>query len=222
MAALPAGVTLSSSVRSTAGIVAYLGVLRGALDASIPIYVTSGERGPSAQASAMLTKLSEGGEAELFSVYRQNSAIIKRLLAAPRNAASWAAIIEEEAAGGRALSRHLRAGAIDLRTRDLTADQIKRMQIAVEATGGRHLLEGAPPHLHVDLPAKYALASFAQVTATTGAKVGLAVWIVGGLAFGVVLLIGARRRASAAKTPPFSATPTPNPRRRRRRRRLTR
>lgn len=222
MAASPvSGVGFASGVRTTAGITAYLGVLRGKLDASIPIYVTSGERDAVEQASAMLKKLAAGGEKELYDVYAADS-VITRLLAAPRNAASWAAIIVQEAAAGRPLSRHLRAGAFDLRTSNLTAAQIQNLKIAIEATGGKYILEGAPPHLHVDLPAKYAILSGAQVAGTVAAK-GMGLALVGSALLGVVVLVvlvARKKRAPALAGPAPAApvTPTPNPRRRRRRR----
>lgn len=157
MANPPSGVSVKDGVVLTAGMSKYLGVLRGALDSSVPLTVTSGERDPSSQAAAMLNKMNAKGEGELYKVYAQNRALIEELLKQPRTVSAWAAFIK---AKGQGLSRHLKGGAVDLRTRDLKPGQLDLIRKAVAQTGGRAYTEY--DHLHVDLPASYALVSVAE------------------------------------------------------------
>jgi len=145
------GLGAKSGVVLTTGMVAYAKVLRTALSASVPsLLLTSGVRTSTEQAEAMLNKLNVKGERELYAVY-QNDALIAKLLKLPRTVVAWAVFIAQE---GAALSRHLRGGAFDVRTSDLTTAQVATIQNAVRSTGGRPLMEY--DHLHVDLPASYA------------------------------------------------------------------
>ncbi len=172
---------------------AYLGVLRGVLTKSVPLTVTSAERDANSQAAAMLAKLNAKGEGELLTVYGQNSALIKQMLKLPRTTTAWAAFI---ATKGSRLSRHLSKGALDLRTKDLTSAQLDLLKKMVTATGGRPYVEY--DHLHVDLPAKYAVMSVAEVTVKRGAKVWLATSVVGAVLVGALIYRDRRsRRASA-------------------------
>jgi hypothetical protein len=214
MAAAISGVTVRSGVILTAGLVAYLRALRGSLDASVPLTVTSGVRSAAAQASAMLKKLDAGGAQELYDVY-QSDATVKRLLDSGRDAATWAKIIQDETSKGVRLSRHLGGGSFDLHTSTLSADQLGKMKAAVVATGGRYLYEDAPPHLHVDVPAKFAVGSAVEVaemkakTALTlvGRSAGSAVrspwaWVfVGGAAVALAVVVVRRRKRVSSVAP---------------------
>lgn len=144
------GVTANTGAALNDRMIAFLRVLRARTSA--PIHVNSGERDALEQAQAMLTKLAAGGAGELRRLYRDDQAV-EELLHLPRTADAWASRIQALAEEGRMLSRHMRGAAVDLRTRGLTADQVEELKAAVRALGGRTLQEGAPPHLHVDLPA---------------------------------------------------------------------
>lgn len=193
------GVTLAPGVTLTAGQAAFVRKLRAKVAASVPIKVTSADRDAAEQASAMLKKYQAAeaqgasGSAELRSLYRSSSATIEKLLAAPKTVEAWAAIIRADVASGVRLSRHLTGGALDLHTATLTSSQRSLLVAGVTAMGARALLEGTPPHLHVDLPTAYAAASFAQVAAPWA----LAGWVIGGVAL-VAYLARKRRQRKAA------------------------
>ena len=174
-------VIVKSGVRLTGGQRAYVEVLQAALP--FPIVVTSGDRTPDQQADAMLAKWRAKGSQELRTVYRQSAAVIDALLAAPKTTAAWAAVIR---AKGSRLSRHLWSGAVDLRTRDLSAGQLADLQRAVVKTGGRAYAEY--DHLHVDLPLAYAARAVGDQAAQAGARGAKRIaagwvfaWVAGGL-----------------------------------------
>lgn len=177
-------VAAKAGVRLTAGQKRYADMLQQAV--SFAITVTSGNRTPEEQASAMMNKWKAKGAQELYKVYRSNRAIIDELLKAPKTVSAWAAIIRDQ---GMKLSRHLWSGAVDLRTRDLTPDQVEQIKRAVTQTGGRAYVEY--DHLHVDLPAKYAsmaageeIAKSAARSATRGYGMVLGLGVAGALIYG--------------------------------------
>jgi hypothetical protein len=174
--------------RLTVGMNRYVEALKAAAP-GVPIYVTSGERTPEEQADAMLKKLQLGGSAELYKTYQDDRAIAS-LLTVPPSTAAWADAIRRLAATGTTISRHLFGRAIDLRTKDLSASQIDTLKRAVAATGGRYLLESTPPHLHVDMPAAYVLASAVETSATIGVTKVLP-WVLG-IGAGVIGLVALR------------------------------
>ena len=63
--------------------------------------------------------------------------------------------IDTQIDNGTYISNHLRDGAVDVRSNDMTPEQKQAFIDAVtEATGKPPLVEGIPPHFHVDLGAK--------------------------------------------------------------------
>ena len=78
------------------------------------------------------------GEGELRTVYRQSGGLIEEMLRSKRDVPTWAAIIR---ARGMRLSRHLWGGAVDVRTRDLSSEGLRKLKEVVKATGGRAYLE---------------------------------------------------------------------------------
>lgn len=197
-----ATVSVSSDAVLTDGMRQYVDVLAAALPAGFPLTVTSGYRSPSAQAAAMLVKYKAGGVNELYKTYSDDS-LISKLVKYPTD--QWANFI---ASNGQSLSRHLRAGAIDLRTRDLSSSQVEQLKSAVVATGGKHLQESTPPHLHVDMPLKYAATSLVNVAtsvATTTAKSAATMWLwsaaIGSSVLLVAYLVSKRKAAPAPEAP---------------------
>lgn len=168
------GVEAKGGLRLTAAQRGYLELLEQRLGFSLT--ATSGDRSPEQQADAMLNKYRAKGAGELRKVYAQHASVISALLAAPKNTAAWAAIIREK---GSRLSRHLWSGAVDVRTRDLSAEGLKALKAAVTATGGRPYLEY--DHLHVDLPAGYAVRSGGETVVRTSAVGWPTGWLVAGL-----------------------------------------
>lgn len=202
------GVAVRSGVALTAGAQRFVRNLRAAVPRSIvpTITVTSGSRTIPEQAAAMLKKYLAGGAAELREVYGKNNSTITKLLAAPKNAASWAAILAAEIASGKRISRHVvgntSPGAIDLHTATLTSRQVDALKVAVESLGGRALIEDAPPHMHVDLPAVDAALDVVENVARGNMQAARKAfpWAAGGgLLVALVLIgIGRRRRTKEA------------------------
>lgn len=150
------GVTYRPGVQMTSGLEAYVRVLRGSLQSAVPLTITSGVRTAEKQAEAMLTKLNSGDD--LHALYG-NDALVARLIASGKNATTWAKIIQDAVAKGASISRHMGGGSFDVHTKTLTDAQVGQIKAAVQATGGRYLHESIPPHLHVDVPAKFAVGS---------------------------------------------------------------
>lgn len=137
-----------AGVRLPAGAEALLDRLAAA--AGVPITVTSGTRSPAEQAQAMASKLQRGED--LTALYGQDDLVAEVLAAAKSPSApdveAMAAVIEDQVRRGRFISRHLRGDALDLRTRDLSADQLAALKAALSQLGLRWLDEG--DHIHVD------------------------------------------------------------------------
>ena len=111
-----------------------------------PVIFTSGRRTALEQAAAMLYKLTRWGPPELFTTYKSSRSTIDALLAAPRNPAAWASILEQRPP----LSKHLAGEAVDVRRWGYTDAQLYRLgELAIAAGFGRALLE--KDHLHLQL-----------------------------------------------------------------------
>lgn len=154
------GVTVQSGVVLTAGLEAYARVLRGSVQNTVPLTITSGVRSAEKQAAAMLAKLKSGDD--LHELYA-NDATISKLMASGKNVSTWTRILKEETAKGISISKHLGGGSFDVQTRGLTDDQVGQIKAAIKATGGSYIHESIPPHLHVDVPAKFAVGSALEV-----------------------------------------------------------
>jgi hypothetical protein len=126
-----------------------------------PIVVTSAARTPQSQAEALRTKIAMGDN--IMKLYRDKQSAYAVLLAykqAKHAGASKAQVVEQMAEviesqvdQGVFLSNHLREGAVDIRTRDLTNWQRKQLIAAAEEVPGVHktILESIPPHLHIEI-----------------------------------------------------------------------
>ncbi|MGV3614027.1 MAG: hypothetical protein ACO1SV_01710 [Fimbriimonas sp.] len=126
-----------------------------------PMVVTSAARTPTTQAEALRTKISLGDN--IVKLYANKEAAASVLQAYKQ--AKWAGgskqqvvesmanVIRAQMDKGVYLSNHLREGAIDVRTRDLTHWQRKQLVAAAkEVPGvGHSILESTPPHLHLEI-----------------------------------------------------------------------
>lgn len=138
------------------------------LDASIPIYVTSANRNPGQQASAMFTKWVLGGDYEINSVYssqisRSFLAVIDKFRSAGKSDSEiarqprvvvpiLARMVKDMQASGQGFTgSHLAGNAIDLRISGLSSDQIDKLESAAENAGGKVLIEKNPPHMHIEI-----------------------------------------------------------------------
>lgn len=126
------------------------------------LVVTGGSRTSERQAELMLEKLAHGEDivalyenkaaaTEIRAVYRDSAGVRqpkKQLIRAMRD------VINAQIDRGIYVSRHLKAGAADVRSRDLKAPQEAAFRAAVAAEPGVILLDergSAEPHLHLGL-----------------------------------------------------------------------
>ena len=124
------------------------------------LFITSGHRTPLSQAEAMYAKLML--KTRLDRLYRQYGAareIIRafrrarrRRLSATRIVQSMRQVIDKQVCGGVFVSQHLRAGAVDIRTRTLTRRQRRILRKLARAWRKRVYLkvERRPPHFHLE------------------------------------------------------------------------
>lgn len=122
------------------------------------LVVTSGTRDPHDQAEAVYDKL-VGGD-DIVRLYRNKDAALELKSAFDRNrprgrAATIAAMertIKGQIARGIFISSHLRAGAADIRSTDMTPiDRRHFVEGALATKGVSVLYETIPPHFHVQL-----------------------------------------------------------------------
>ena len=124
------------------------------------LVLTSGTRDVARQAEAMHELLRLG--ADLSRIYKNRDAV-KEVTAAyqraraerrpPRAAIeAVAAVLREQMQRGVYVSAHLRAGAVDVRSRGMSASDKRAFVAGVEEVGGAEVIEEVtPPHFHVEL-----------------------------------------------------------------------
>lgn len=122
------------------------------------LVVTSGTRDPHDQAEAVYDKLIGGDD--IVRLYRNKDAALELKSAFDRfrpkgRAATISAMertIKRQIARGIFISSHLRAGAADIRSTDMTAlDRRHFVEGALATKGVSVLYETIPPHFHVQL-----------------------------------------------------------------------
>jgi hypothetical protein len=124
------------------------------------LVVTSGTRDAERQAEAMHAVLQHGGD--LQRTYRNKGAAREIEQAHAEAAASgrpahevvavMATVIRDQMARGVFLSAHLRAGAVDVRSRGMSTDDKQAFLATAAEVGGVEVLEeSAPPHFHLQL-----------------------------------------------------------------------
>lgn len=168
--------TAASGVILTGGQTAFLKALRAILDPSVPLHVTSGVRDAGRQAEAMLVKYRAGGAKALYDLYAADSTITK-LVKTKATGAEWTKVLKAEVAAGARITKHMGGGSLDIQTKTLTGAQVQKLLAAVKAMGATYIQESTPPHLHVDLPAKYAVASAAEAGLQTAREGAGATWL---------------------------------------------
>lgn len=126
------------------------------------LVVTGGTRTPGRQAELMLEKLAHGDDilkvyenkqaaTEIRDAYRAAVAAAmpkKKIVRALRE------VIEAQIARGIYVSKHLRSGAIDVRSRGMSAAEERALRAAVAEEPEASLLDergGAEPHFHLNL-----------------------------------------------------------------------
>lgn len=143
-------VTANNGVVLTDGMRSFLAYLVRTLPADVPLHVTSGVRTTLAQAQALKVKRDLGDD--LLKLYAQDD-LVRELLAVPNDVEAMREVLERQVARGRYLSDHMRKNALDLRSKNLTADQVALIERAAEKVGAKVVKERSPPHIHIeDLP----------------------------------------------------------------------
>lgn len=124
------------------------------------LMVTSGTRDPAQQARAMYKMMRLGGDP--IRLYRNKEAAreIKRAYEQARGAkkspddivSDVYSVIQKQVARGVYISAHLRAGAVDVRSRDLSRAEKKHFNAAVGHMKDVQMLEEfTPPHFHLQI-----------------------------------------------------------------------
>ncbi len=125
-----------------------------------PIVVTSGNRDSVSQANAIRNKISLGDNVtKLYGNKRAIGQVVWAYKQAKHQGQgkagvtdAMASVIEDQVSQGIFLSNHLRNGAVDLRSRDLSAWKKKELRAAAATVPGvRVLEETTPPHFHLDV-----------------------------------------------------------------------
>ena len=125
------------------------------------LVITGGFRTPTRQAELMLEKLEHGDN--LLALYEKTSATeiqvayrdgVKRHFTKPRHVAAIRDIILAQIKRGIYISRHLQAGAADVRSINMTPARVQAFRAAVAAEPGVILLDerdAAESHFHLSL-----------------------------------------------------------------------
>jgi hypothetical protein len=124
------------------------------------LVVTSGKRDAASQAKAMYKMLSI--DVNAVSIYHNKKAAseIRQVFVSMRSAGkarddivqSMYETIQSQMSRGVYLSAHLRAGAVDIRSRNMNDTERKAFEQSVATEGDFVLLEeSAPPHFHLQL-----------------------------------------------------------------------
>lgn len=152
---LNSGVTLTADAEKVVGEIAdaYYAITKKEL------VVTSGTRTAASQAGAMYDKLELGDD--VVKLYGGSSAVkdIKKAYDAGKKAKKsrsdivddMTKVIENQIKAGRYISKHLRAGAVDIRSRDMSDAEKKAFRKAAKGKVKSILLETKPPHWHLQL-----------------------------------------------------------------------
>jgi len=120
------------------------------------IVVTSGTRTAASQASAMYGKLA-GGDA--LTVYRNQTAIkeikkpyddgVKAKKSKADIISDMEKVIEAQIKKSTYISKHLKKGAIDVRSRDMSLTEKENFKKAAKGVATTVILETTPPHFHL-------------------------------------------------------------------------
>ena len=108
--------------------------------------VTSAIRTPRQQAQAVYNKIQLGDD--ITKIY--NYAYAQAMKLAYPNIDTMTSIVQSMDS-----TPHVRGRGVDIRTTDLTPDQIARIRKACTDLGCTTLLETTPPHLHITIPDTY-------------------------------------------------------------------
>jgi len=120
------------------------------------IVVTSGTRSSSSQASAMYGKTSGGDKLSVYKDQTSAKEILNAYDAGVKAGKSKKEItadikdeIDDQIKNGKYISKHLQKGAVDVRSRDMTAADKTNFKKAAAGIASTVILETTPPHFHL-------------------------------------------------------------------------
>lgn len=120
------------------------------------IVITSGTRSAQSQATAMYGKTSGGDKLTVYKDQVSAKEVLNTYDAGVKAKKSKAEIIadikdtlDEQAKKGKYISKHLKKGAVDVRSRDMTASDKTNFKKAALGTASGVILETVPPHFHL-------------------------------------------------------------------------
>lgn len=120
------------------------------------IVVTSGTRSASSQASAMYGKTSGGDKLTIYKDKSSAKNILNAYDAGVKAGKTKAEItadikdeIDDQIKNGKYISKHLKKGAVDVRSRDMTATEKTHFKTAAAGIASTIILETTPPHFHI-------------------------------------------------------------------------
>lgn len=196
------GVSLDSGVELNEDMHTFLSALRSKVSTStVPtIYVTSGIRSASAQASALSKKIAAGSTLnDLFQLYSDDEQV-QAIWNARSSVSAMASILQGYMNQGRFMSRHMRGDALDFSGSRHSETQRKAIGEAARSLGAEVVYESKPTHVHVENLDKVARAlrsagSYAVAHPGQAVAAGWGLWVLAaGLTLGGVMLIRKARR----------------------------
>lgn len=120
------------------------------------ITVTSGTRTAQSQAAAMYGKLAGGDQLTVYSNQSAAKKIKKAYddgVVAKKSKADiiteMKKVIDDQIKNGIYLSKHLKKGAIDVRSKDMSSDEKEKFKKAAKGIATTIILETTPPHFHL-------------------------------------------------------------------------
>ncbi len=120
------------------------------------IVITSGTRSADSQASAMYGKASGGDKLTVYKDQTSAKEILNTYDAGVKAGKTEAQIIQdirddidEQIKKGKYISKHLRKGAVDVRSRDMTEADKTNFKKAAAGVATTVILETTPPHFHL-------------------------------------------------------------------------
>lgn len=134
--------------------------------------VTSGTRSSLQQVNAMFQKIELGDD--LLKVYKDDTFAQSIIDAYPDTAAAVRIVEQYAAAGGG--SSHLRGLGVDIRSRDLTAEQIQTIKTESERLGAFVLVERTPPHIHITVKKKTIDKRLTAIPILAALAIGVRIW----------------------------------------------
>jgi hypothetical protein len=121
--------------------------------------ITSGRRTTASQADAMYTKLTLGDD--ILKLYKNKkaakevvdayNAAVQEKLGVAQTKAAIKSTLDTQVAGGVYISSHLNAKAFDIRSRDLSGAQKTVFSTIGNEYCRKVILEGKPPHFHLEI-----------------------------------------------------------------------